>query len=176
MAARKRRGTAIVTFENPDEIRVEDYQHGWRVWARFRFSEGAPRIVELRVHSEDGPDGPVPPGGITTGVLRDLSFTALYDALGREDDASAFTLTWRGLDPDENFLAVRRPGRRGRDDHLYAVWAERYLAKSRRRAARMWTSRRSTRATPYGAFATSSRQPRGADYSAVGPRVGRAEP
>jgi hypothetical protein len=119
----------------------------WHVQAWFELRDGAPRVTEIRIRSaggsslEDaqGPAGPkpeypfvpgrsVPSGGITGDVLRKVSFNALHDAIGK-DNASAETLAHHGLDPDQDFLRVRRPGRRGRDDGFYAAWADRYVSK-----------------------------------------------
>jgi hypothetical protein len=131
---RKRRGSAEVTFGNDEWIVVEDKQHGWHVWARFVFIDGTPRIAELRIDTDWGDfhaehqGSPIPAGGVTTSVLRGVSTTALYDALGK-DNASTFTLGLRQLDPDQDFLNTPRPGRRGRGDLFYALWAERYVAK-----------------------------------------------
>ena len=70
----------------------------------------------------------LPPGGLTSPVLRRLSLTALRDALGK-NNVSAGLLGSQGFDPDEDFRRVRRPGRGGRDDGFYAAWAQRYVAK-----------------------------------------------
>jgi len=133
------------------EFIVEDVQAGgWHVQAWIEWRQGAPWITELRLRSANGrslasahgPDGPrghyphengrsVPEGGITTPVLRALSTQDLYDAIGR-DNASASTLTLCGVDADQDFVAFRRPGRRGRDDIFYAIWADRYLARCKK--------------------------------------------
>lgn len=71
-------------------------------------------------------------GGVTRDVLKSIRTGPLFDALGQEDGSgSRWTMELHGADPDQNFLNVRRPGRRGRDDLTYAVWAARYVAKCR---------------------------------------------
>jgi hypothetical protein len=145
MGPRKRSGSPEVMYGSPDEFVVEDVQDGWHLQAWIEVREGAPRITELRLRSSEGttlysnhgPTGPesdykhksgrrVPQGGITTAVLRSLSLTALHDAIGKVN-ASASFLTMHGIDPDKAFHAQRRPGRRGREDSFYALWAKRYL-------------------------------------------------
>jgi hypothetical protein len=117
----------MVVFGNDVETRVEDRQNGWTVLAHFGFSEGAPRIEELHLSATEGG---LPRGGVTTDVLRKLKTGPLYAALRKADGSgSRFTIALHGLDPDEDFVAVRRPGRRGRDDRPYALWAWRYVEK-----------------------------------------------
>jgi hypothetical protein len=111
-----------------ESIEVEDDQSGWHLRAEFAFFDGAPWISHLEIYSSKSKLGLVPVGGITTAVLRKISTSALYEQLGA-DEGSAFTLALHGRGPDEDFLATRRPGRRGRDDEFYAMWAERYVAK-----------------------------------------------
>jgi hypothetical protein len=125
---------------------VEDVQDGWHVHAWFELRDGAPRITELRLRSATGSTlraahgggepqpnygfeagRKVPLGGITAEVLRSLSLKALHDALGK-DNASAMLLGVHGFSADEDFRAMRQPGRRGRDDRFYVVWAQRYVA------------------------------------------------
>jgi len=131
--ARRRKGTAQVFRGNTDEIEVIDAQHGWQVRALFTFVDGLPTITELHLdtnwvglHPEQSES--IPRGGVTTTLLRRISTTALFDALGR-DNTSAWTLAHHGRHADEDFLSVPRPGRRGRGDAVYALWAQRYLAK-----------------------------------------------
>ena len=128
MVSSQRPHEAIVVAGNPEWIDVEHVQNGWLVWARFRMEGGAPSIEALRLSAVD--DAPPPPGGVTTNVLRAVRTGPLFDALGKDDGSgSRFTMVLNGVDPDQNFLNVRRPGRRGRDDLPYAVWAARYVTK-----------------------------------------------
>lgn len=148
VVARRREKTAEVMQADPGQFIVEDVQHGWHVQAWFGFSEGVPWITELRVRPSIGRTladehadepvrenyphdrrRPVPAGGITTTVLRSIKTPALFEAIGRAEPA-AFTLALHGRHGDEDFLARRRPGRGGRDDAFYAMWAARYLRKS----------------------------------------------
>ena len=148
MPERSRKGKAEVIFGNSElGFIVEDVQQGWHVQAWLELRDGAPRITELRLRPAGGSTiaaahgvlGPrpdythemgrkIPKGGITSEVLRGLSLSALHDSLGT-DNGSAEMLALHGLDPDTDFLASRRPGRRGRSDYFYAVWAELYVDK-----------------------------------------------
>jgi hypothetical protein len=69
----------------------------------------------------------MPAGGVTADVLRLIKTQPLYDAIAQDGGFDA-VLAWKGIDPDGDFLAMRRPGRRGRDDTFYAAWAARYVA------------------------------------------------
>lgn len=68
------------------------------------------------------------PGGVTSDRLREVP-------LGRIKDRVSFwisELTHKLPEPDRDTLAaldrpITRPGRSGRDDHFYAVWAQRYV-------------------------------------------------
>jgi hypothetical protein len=143
----KRSGTAEVMLGAAPggPFSVEDVQHGWHVHAWIELRDGIPQITELRLRSAAGStlrsahrgedkaplmDYPfkegrkVRAGGITTDVLRSVSTPALFEAIGRD---APDLLRLSGIDPDQDFLALRRPGRRGRDDIFYAAWAERYV-------------------------------------------------
>jgi hypothetical protein len=128
MASPRRPAEAIVINGNDREITVEHVQGEWLVWARFTLADGAPRIAELRIRDADEAS-PVA-GGVTTDTLRAVRTGPLFDALGKHDGSGArFAMTLHGLDPDQSYLANRHPGRRGRDDAIYAQWAARYAAK-----------------------------------------------
>jgi hypothetical protein len=135
-----------------NEMWVVDEQGGWQVLARFDFAESAPRITHLMIHSAKGQQASdVATGGIMSATLRKhVSFTRLFGFLNQKDGSASwfarampgldplpkdssvarFALSLHGLDPDRNFANVRRPGRRGRADLPYAIWAERYVNKA----------------------------------------------
>lgn len=127
MAQEKQRGPWITGVDSDaGVIFMAHVKNGWRIDVTFGFPEGAPVITEFQLHPEGSI---VPRGGITTSVLRDkVHFTPLFDKL-RESDPSRFALVAQGIDPDQDFLHIRRPGRRGRSDIFYAHWAERYVSK-----------------------------------------------
>jgi len=77
------------------------------------------------------PAGEVPPGGLSARQLRratlgDLTRRVSAGLIGQVMTAMAPQVT-RTTDDDE---AHPRPGRAGRDDHFYAIWAARYTAKA----------------------------------------------
>jgi len=135
-----------VIFEDGPPWHVEDVQGGWHVSCWIELRRGVPVITELQLRSAEGTtleaahggdwnpqetyqfeeNRKVPTGGITKDVLKGVSTTALYDAIGK-DDESAFSLVVHGFQPDEDLLAIRRPGRKGHGDYYYALWAHRYV-------------------------------------------------
>lgn len=127
---------------------------GWRVHARVISHRGMPVIASLTVEPRR-PDR-IPVGGVTARLLRSVPIMRFYEALtasgpppglagdaliaarvahakGRGPKPRAAPVGARqlaemsGLTELDDFDRVRRPGRRGRDDATYAVWAARYV-------------------------------------------------
>lgn len=138
----------MVTFASTDEFIVDAVQRGWHVRAWIELSSGVPVISELRIRPANGddlpaafdggdppgpnlkhdPNRPVPLGGLTKDVLRGILLTPIFQAI-QEDPYRGMSLAPHGIDPEADLMALRRPGRRGRDDRFYAEWADRYLQK-----------------------------------------------
>jgi hypothetical protein len=144
MSARERDRTAEVVFGNAGATTiVEDVQGGWHVQAWLELRGGTPQISELRIRPAGGAtmqtarggaepqrhypheDGrKIPKGGITSAVLRAIQLRPIHAAL-RKDPATVMIHNALGVDLDRQ--SPGRPGRRGRDDAFYAVWAARYV-------------------------------------------------
>jgi hypothetical protein len=133
----------VVIFVNSDgEAIVEDVQQGWHMQAWVELRNGTPVVTELRlrpangttlvdVHGEGGPRGEYPhesgrqvPSG--TGISDALRVNwpgRIYEALAKSDQPVSDTFGMHGVDAEE----LLRPGRRGRGDQFYAVWAQLYV-------------------------------------------------
>ena len=144
-APRRQQAPEIVWGNSEGDCIVEDVQNGLHLQAWFELVDGAPRITELRLRSAAaattlrgvrGPDPQqnyghelgrkTPPGGITGPLLRQLRLSRLHDVV-QQDALTRWALSLRGVDGDSDIRTARHPGRRGRSDYFYAVWAARYV-------------------------------------------------
>ena len=108
-----------------DRIECElDGYPGWRILPEVDVTEAGLLLRRLVVE----PAGPVPPGGITTRMLRQLRTGDLIAALRA---AARQSSRYFGVSPE--LPVPTRVGRRGRDEMYYARWAAAYadaLARS----------------------------------------------
>ncbi len=133
----------MVIFVNSDgEAIVEDVQQGWHMQAWVEMRNGTPVVTELRlrpangttladVHGDGGPRGQYPhqsgrrvPSG--TGISDALRVNwpgRIYEALAKSEQPVSDTFAMHGVDAEE----LLRPGRRGRGNQFYAVWAQLYV-------------------------------------------------
>jgi hypothetical protein len=92
----------------------------WTITAHFVEQDGAWVIDQLTISCTDNT---VPPGGLTTRLLRDVSLGVLARRLERRPLGSL-------LRPANHIAQQHRrdphPGRRGRDDLYYSCWAALY--------------------------------------------------
>ena len=90
---------------------------GWQVVAEVATTDAGLQIDRLTIE----PWGDVPPGGITTRMLRQIRTGAIFAS--HRTAARVIGI----LHPDAPDLSVsERVGRRGRDDRFYARWAADY--------------------------------------------------
>lgn len=100
----------------------------WQVRFTAARTRRGPEIVRLTIE----PRRPTAPeGGLETRLLRSIALSEFQrlvheKAVVRHLDAVA--LETERPKETEQWLRSRRPGRRGREDYYYAVWAARYVA------------------------------------------------
>ena len=99
----------------------------WKITATFAHQNGQLVVSSCTI----APAGDLPLGGLTARQLRratlgDLTRRVSVGFVGRILGALAPEIT-RTLDDDHTHP---RPGRAGRDDHFYAVWAARYAERA----------------------------------------------
>jgi hypothetical protein len=109
-------------YPPPDWRKAQTVRIGKQTW-----TIGAPQVARKggewsrKVKDLDG----APPGGIPVRLLQDVPLRQMIEEVHRRAAS-----TYEAKLPSGWATAVRnepqRPGRRGRSDHFYAVWAQRY--------------------------------------------------
>jgi len=125
------------------EVPLDDWIAAYRIVPKRR----QPTVAEVRLFPSEGKRRPgrwsgdprsVPENGIPGTHLKRLrlkdAFSAFAEVIARWDRAAAGYVTGQMLPAfgmDDPTLAMRRPGRRGRPDLHYALWAKAYVDRLR---------------------------------------------